>query len=162
LALFSILEGKGEGVENADFLDLFAGTGRVGIEALRRGASSVVMVETLRDRAREAERAALEESAGAEVAVLAQELRRAVAWLLKRARAFDVIFADPPYNQGWGKSFLHTKGLTKLLRPKGILVTEHASREALDVPEPWTVADARPYGETTLTFLKSTRQEALS
>jgi 16S rRNA (guanine(966)-N(2))-methyltransferase RsmD len=162
LALFSILDGLGEGVENAAFLDLFAGTGRVGIEALRRGASSVVMVEVLKDRARALERTAAKEFAEAErTLVLSLELRRAVAWLLKRERLFDVIFADPPYNEGWGKSLLHTKGLAKLLRPEGVFVVEHASRETLDVPMPWTAADVRSYGETRLTFLKSTRQEAL-
>jgi 16S rRNA (guanine(966)-N(2))-methyltransferase RsmD len=158
LALFSILKG----VENAAFLDLFAGTGRVGIEALRRGASSVVMVEVLKDRARALERAVAGEFAEAERAVvLSLELRRAVAWLLKRERLFDVVFADPPYNEGWGKALLHTKGLAKLLRPEGIFVVEHASRETLDVPVPWIVADTRSYGETTLTFLRTTRQEEL-
>jgi 16S rRNA G966 N2-methylase RsmD len=108
------------------------------------------------------ERAVAEEflEAGRAV-VLSLELRRAVAWLLKREHAFDVVFADPPYNQGWGKSLLHTTGLSKLLRPEGVLVVEHASREALDVPACWVVADARTYGETALTFLRNTRQETL-
>jgi 16S rRNA G966 N2-methylase RsmD len=134
----------------------------VGIEALRRGASFVVMVEALRNRARDLERAVAGElTETGRAVVLSLELRRAVAWLLKRERAFDVIFADPPYNQGWGKSLLHTKGLMKLLRPEGILVAEHASREILDVPAPWVAVDARSYGETTLTFLRNTREEAL-
>ncbi|MDR2179673.1 MAG: RsmD family RNA methyltransferase [Synergistaceae bacterium] len=159
LALFNILGGDalGEGLGNAAFLDLFAGTGRVGIEALRRGASFVVMVEVSRDRAREVERVVAGEFAeSGRAVVLSLELRRAVAWLLRRERTFDVVFADPPYNQGWGKALLHTKGLTELLRPEGVLVVEHASREALDVPAPWVVTDSRFYGETALTFLKKT------
>jgi 16S rRNA (guanine(966)-N(2))-methyltransferase RsmD len=174
LALFSILEsGEGgrKGVENAAFLDLFAGTGRVGIEALRRGAASVVMVEVLKDRARALERAIDKDFAetgfteAKKAIILSLELRRAVAWLLKRERLFDVAFADPPYNEGWGKSLLHTKGLVDLLKPEGIFVVEHASREKLEVPPPWVVVDARSYGETALTFLRSTQksvqQEAL-
>ena len=151
LALFNIL---GD-LENAAFLDLFAGTGRVGVEALRRGACRVVMVEVLKNRARDIERAIPTEFAGTERAVvLALELRRAVAWLIKRENLFDVIFADPPYNEGWGVSLLHTRGLEKILKDGGILVVEHASRETLDVPPMWAVKDVRVYGETTLTFVE--------
>jgi len=150
LALFSILGN----LENVSFLDLFAGTGRVGIEALRRGASRVVMVEVLRDRARDVERAIPAEFAGTDKAVvLSLELRRAIAWLIKRDSLFDVIFADPPYNEGWGAALLRTRGLEKILRDEGVLVVEHVSRETLDVPPLWSVRDVRVYGETTLTFV---------
>jgi 16S rRNA (guanine(966)-N(2))-methyltransferase RsmD len=156
LALFSILDGmRQEGIENAAFLDLFAGTGRVGLEALRRGAASVVLVEVLKDRARDIERAVPEKFADTTNAVvLSLELRRAVAWLVKRQRFFDIVFADPPYNEGWGETLLHTKNLEKIMTQEGVLVVEHASREALDIPVPWSVTDVRAYGETTLTFLQ--------
>jgi 16S rRNA (guanine(966)-N(2))-methyltransferase RsmD len=154
LALFSIL-GRLGGLENTAFLDLFAGTGRVGIEALKRGASRVVMVEVLKDRARGIERAVPPEFAGTEKAlVLSLELRRAIAWLTRRGILFDVIFADPPYNEGWGASLLQTKNMDKILRQEGVLVVEHTSREALDVPPPWTVADVRAYGDTVLSFIR--------
>ena len=151
LALFSIL-GNMEGVA---FLDLFAGTGRVGIEALRRGASRVVMVEVLKDRARGIERDIPAEFAGTEKAVvLSLELRRAIAWLVRRGIIFNVVFADPPYNEGWGASLLHAGGLGKILSHEGVLIVEHASREALDVPSLWTIKDVRVYGESTLTFVE--------
>ena len=151
LALFSIL---GD-LANIEFLDLFAGTGRVGVEALRRGASSVVMVEVLKDRSRGIERAIPTELAGTEsVVVLSLELRRAIAWLARRSITFDVIFADPPYNEGWGKSLLHAKDLGKILKKEGMLVVEHASLETLDVPPLWAVKDVRVYGQSTLTFVE--------
>jgi 16S rRNA (guanine(966)-N(2))-methyltransferase RsmD len=149
LALFSILGG----LEGADFLDLFAGTGRVGIEALRRGALSVVLVETLKDRARAIGQAIPAEFAD-RATVLSLELRRGAAWLARRGRVFDVVFADPPYNEGWGASLLRTADLTKLMKKGGVMVVEHASREALAVPEPWILAESRAYGETALTFLR--------
>ena len=153
-ALFSILCSEENGsMENRTFLDLFAGTGRVGLEALKRGAASVVFVETLKNRANDIERA-LPASYADDAVVLSLELRRAAAWLLRRERAFDVIFADPPYGEGWGAALLHIKDLEKLLKPQGVMVVEHASRETLSVPGGWTVTDVRPYGETTLTFLK--------
>jgi 16S rRNA (guanine(966)-N(2))-methyltransferase RsmD len=160
LALFSIL-GKMEGVS---FLDLFAGTGRVGIEALKRGACPVVMVEVLKDRARHIEGAIPKGAMDTGSAlVLSLELRRAMAWLVKRGCIFDVVFADPPYSQGWGKTLLHVQFLTKVLKREGVLVVEHALREPLEVSLPWAVTDARSYGETALTFLNNTeREEALS
>jgi len=151
LALFSIL---GD-LENASFLDLFSGTGRVGIEALRRGASRVVMAEVLKDRARALENAIpLEFSGTDKVVVLALELRRAIAWLIRRDIMFDVVFADPPYNEGWGATLLHTKNLEKILNPEGVLVVEHVSRETLDVSPLWDIRDVRVYGETALTFVE--------
>ena len=148
-ALFSILGG----VDGVSFLDLFAGTGRVGLEALKRGASPVVMVETLKDRARVIERAIPEDRA-VDAVVLSLEFRRAVAWLVRRELMFDVVFADPPYSDGWGALLLHSKNLEKILKREGVVIVEHASREALDVPPPWAVTDVRAYGETALTFIK--------
>jgi 16S rRNA (guanine(966)-N(2))-methyltransferase RsmD len=148
-ALFSILGG----VDGTDFLDLFAGTGRVGIEALKRGASSVVLMETLRDRARAVAQAIPGEFAD-RATVLSLEFRRGVAWLVRRGRVFDVVFADPPYREGWGASLLRLGTLPKILKEGGVMVVEHASREELVVPEPWAVTEDRVYGETALTFLR--------
>ncbi|MDR2180065.1 MAG: RsmD family RNA methyltransferase [Synergistaceae bacterium] len=156
LALFSILGEMG----GVSFLDLFAGTGRVGIEALKRGASPVVMVEVLKDRVRDIERGLPKEIGPDSVVVLGLELRRAMTWLDKRGCFFDVVFADPPYHQGWGKTLLHVKFLTKIVKREGVLVVEHALREPLEIFLPWTVTDVRSYGETALTFLKNTEGKA--
>ncbi len=152
LALFSVLGSSLGSLENLAFLDLFAGTGRVGIEALKRGAAPVVLVETLKNRARDIEQALSSDRCDA--TVLALELRRALAWLSKRERVFDVVFADPPYNEGWGTALLKVSELTRVLKPKGLMVVEHATRETLVPTDAWEVADVRPYGESTLTFLK--------
>ncbi|MDR1873878.1 MAG: RsmD family RNA methyltransferase [Synergistaceae bacterium] len=165
LALFSVLNSMSLGnmrfgnvTEGWAFLDLFAGTGQVGIEALKRGASSVVMVEVLKNRAAGIERA-LPRGCGADVTVLSLELRRALSWLTRRGRVFDVVFADPPYNEGWGASLLQEKALPRVLKREGVLVVEHASREALFVPETWTLTDVRSYGESSLTFLRKPEGE---
>lgn len=121
------------------------------MEALKRGAFPVVMVEAVKTRARAIEHTIAKEAPN--VIVLSLELRRATEWLIKRGFCFDVIFADPPYHQGWGSTLLHVKALTKILKTEGVLVVEHASREPLHIVLPWTVTDVRSYGETTLTFL---------
>ena len=145
-ALFNILGGK---VEGAKFLDLFAGTGRVGLEALRRGAASCVFVESVKARADE-----LRKSAGDSV-VLSLEVRRAVSWLTKRGMTFDVIFADPPYCAGWCDALPAVPNLAGLLAPDAVLVVEHSVREPLDLAGPFVIESVREYGETALTFLRA-------
>lgn len=156
-ALFSIL-GSVAPVKGLRFLDLFAGTGRVGLEALNRGAAAVVWVESVRARAQAIERS-LPNGPGDRATVLNLELRRAVAWLLKRGQAFDLIFADPPYQEGWGAALPAVKGLAGLLAPEGILVVEHSVREPLTVPPEWRLDAGREYGETVLSFLSSAPRE---
>ena len=160
LALFSILDSMRGAVgspEGARFLDLFAGTGRVGFEALRRGAASVVFVESVRARAQTIERSVPHTAPGS-AAVLNFELRRAIAWLRRRKKVFDVVFADPPYHEGWGAALPGIGGLAELLAPGGVMVVEHSVREPLTVPPgEWRVESEREYGETVLTFLSPVR-----
>ena len=153
LALFNILGP----MEGRSFLDLFAGTGRVGLEALERGARPVVWVESVRPRAQAIERAVPERRREG-AAILSLELRRAVQWLLKRERTFDVIFADPPYCEGWGAELLRVKGLDELLTPGGCLIVEHSAREELLLAPDWQLTDQRDYGETRLTFIRPVTQ----
>lgn len=148
-ALFSIL---GEKVERAAFLDLFAGTGRVGLEASRRGAAECVFVESVKARAE-----AIRKISG-ESLVLGLEVRRAVAWLTKRAMTFDVIFADPPYSSGWCDELPVISGLRKLFAEGAVMIVEHSVREKLTLsqnPNNLCIISQREYGETSLTFLQA-------
>ena len=152
LALFSALGSMLGPLEGRRFLDLFAGTGRVGMEALERGASTV-FVESLRPRAGAIERALPAERPEGTL-VLALELRRAVPWLLKRGMAFDAVFADPPYHEGWGAELLGVRNLAELVAPGGVLVAEHSVREELAPTPAWELLSRRDYGETRLSFLR--------
>lgn len=143
--MFNILGGR---VEGAKFLDLFAGTGRVGLEALRRGAESCVFVESVKSRAEDLRKHAPDSL------VLGLEVRRAVSWLVKRGMTFDVIFADPPYCSGWCEALPVVPGLAGLLEHDGILVVEHSAREVLDLAGAFVIDSVREYGETALTFLR--------
>lgn len=148
-ALFSIL---GEKVERPDFLDLFAGTGRVGLEASRRGAAKCVFVESVKARAE-----SIRKISGDSV-VLGLEVRRAVAWLTKRGMTFDVIFADPPYCAGWCETLPAVAGLRELFAPGAVMIIEHSVREKLTLsqnPNNLCIISERIYGETSLTFLKA-------
>lgn len=150
LALMSILKSKSK-LHGCSFLDLFAGTGRVGIEALKCGADMVYFVEILKSRA-----AMITNAIPAEYkdrsAVLSIELRRALNWLTKRGFAFDVIFADPPYNEGWDKTLVTILEANHLLlKDGGVFIYEHFNRESIDYSA-WNLAESRIYGESALTF----------
>ena len=148
-AMFSILGGR---VEGGKFLDLFAGTGRVGLEAMRRGAESCGFVESVKARAE-----SLRRIAGDSV-VLGLEVRRAVSWLTKRGMTFDVIFADPPYSAGWCEELPAVSGLRELFAEGAVMIVEHSAREKLTLsqnPNSLVITSVREYGETCLTFLQA-------
>lgn len=147
-ALFNIL---GD-INNFKFLDLFAGTGRVGLEALARGAEFIAFVESVRDRADKIKSLKILNNLNS--LILSLEVKRAVTWLAKREYKFDVIFADPPYNLDWGKNFLALNNLDKLLTPESILVFERSKREDLILNLNYELILTRDYGETVLEFLK--------
>ena len=150
-ALFSIL---GDIVDGAEFLDLFAGTGRVGIEALRRGARRAVFVESVKNRADEIKRGLGDSDSHI---VLSLEIRRALSWIVKREMRFTIIFADPPYNSGWCDSLPALPNLDGVFADGALMVIEHSAREPLTLvsnPNNLTITSQREYGETYLTFLQ--------
>lgn len=153
-ALFSALESRlgGPGsLEGVRVLDLFAGSGALGLEALSRGASQATFVE--RDRA------ALK-SLQANLAVLRLEPRarvvpedavHAVALLARRGDRFDAVLMDPPYGAPEALVALSSIGEGGLLRPGGVLVFEHASSDA-PPEDPFFVRErTRSYGTVALT-----------
>jgi 16S rRNA (guanine(966)-N(2))-methyltransferase RsmD len=146
-------------LQGARVLDLFAGTGSLGLEALSRGADHVTFVEERREtlRSLEANRTALD--VAKESTVLAERVERAVPRLASpKAGApplrFDVIFLDPPYALVTDASFLALFAtLDGALAAEGVTVLEHASR---DTPPScmgkFSLAETRTYGDTALSF----------
>lgn len=159
-ALFSIL---GARVTGARFLDLYAGTGAIGIEALSRGASSVTFVESDPSAGRilKANLAACGLEADADLFLSHAET------FLRSARAgtdaFDIIFADPPYRPDVETTLWSTLTETPALAPGGLLVLEHATRQALP-PATASFALLRQYryGDTTLSVFERTDRNAAS
>jgi len=122
-ALFNIL---GD-INGSKFLDLFSGTGHVGLEALKRGAESCVFVENVRPRADAIKKLSPDSL------VLSLEVRRAVSWLVKREIKFDIIFADPPYNSGWCGEILKIPGLEQIFSDDCVFILEHSIREKFEI-----------------------------
>jgi 16S rRNA (guanine966-N2)-methyltransferase len=128
-------------IADARVLDLFAGSGALGLEALSRGAAQVTFVEKDR-RAAEAIAALARDwqEAGATV-----EPVDALAWLEKTAGGFDIVFVDPPYDSNLLAAVLETLARRQLLAPDARVYVEHRAREALPpLPPGWSsIRDGR-------------------
>jgi 16S rRNA (guanine(966)-N(2))-methyltransferase RsmD len=114
------------------FLDAFAGNGGVGLEALSRGAASVVLVD--RDAAAVAaaqENARALSRAGGEVRVFRQDARTAIAALADQGMRFDVVYLDPPYASDLYEPLLRLLGEVPLLAEGGVVVAEHFHKRPL-------------------------------
>jgi 16S rRNA (guanine(966)-N(2))-methyltransferase RsmD len=149
-ALFNILGGA---VDGCRFLDLFAGAGGVGIEALSRGAERVVLVENhppavkvIRDNL-----AACGFRSG--YRVFGADALRFIDGAERRSDRFDIVFLDPPYRSGLAGLASEKLGDSQIIAPHGRLVVEHPSSES---PARrygrLLLGDTRRFGDTTLSF----------
>ena len=139
-ALFSIL---GD-VTDARVLDLFAGSGALGIEALSRGAASATFVE--RDRRAASVIEANLAATGAEGEVVVAD---AVRWLERdHEAAFDLVLVDPPYDSAAALGATLSERLPSVLGREGLIVTESDKRNPLILDLPLT--DERTYGDTRI------------
>ncbi len=154
-AIFSILRDR---IQDAVVLDLYAGTGALGLEALSRGAARAVFVE----RSAQAVQALRKNIQACGFEDRAQAVRASVLPYLRSARLpdrVDLVFIDPPYGGRDGALTLqaltcHTEHLAG-----GTIVLEHAAGdEPTAVPEGLAVADARKWGDTAVTFLTVKRE----
>lgn len=141
-SLFNVLAGR---VVDADFLDLFAGSGNVGIEALSRGARSCVFVELMTPHLK-----VVEENLGStglkeRAEMLRRDARAAVADLGKRERRFDLIFVDPPYAQDLVPAALTLIAEHAVLAADGWVICEHHRKD----PVPDSVPAPNPAGGLT-------------
>ncbi len=143
-SIFDILQNQ---IEGKSFLDLFAGSGSMGIEALSRGASTAVFVEKDRGAAM-----CIKENLLAlqiEAIVLQMDAWSAVKRLIKEGKQFDIIYIDPPYTLKIG-SLLGE--IPPLLAPGGLIVLEQSKRAIMEASSLKTL-DVRHFGDTTIYFL---------
>ena len=133
-------------VDGATVLDLFAGSGALGLEALSRGAASIVFVESSRDACRQIN--ANLDKLGLHATVRCQDAGRALA--TDRA-TYDLVLCDPPYETD--RSAELGPHLTRILAPTGLLVYETAARIQPEI-EGLNVRTSRKYGSARLTLFE--------
>jgi 16S rRNA (guanine966-N2)-methyltransferase len=133
-------------VDGATVLDLFAGSGAMGLEALSRGAESAVFVESGRDACQTIN--ANLDKLGLRATVLCQDSLRALA---ADRGAYDLVLCDPPYD--YARHDVLAPHLERILAPDGLLVYETAAATQPEVPG-LTVRTSRKYGAARLTLFE--------
>ena len=155
-AIFSSL---GDAITDARVLDLFAGSGALGIEALSRGAASVLFVEEDRQLTE-----AIEKNL-AKTKLDGRVRRQEVFEFLRRSSRtvrFQIIFADPPYEktksgERFIEKLLKSEALAQLLEPSGVFVLEKRPTEQTPVTTLWDIIRTKKYGSTEVLFLSAIR-----
>ena len=154
-SLFSLLMAMDpDPVTDAIVLDLFAGTGALGLEALSRGASQVRFVET----GRVALRLLAENIDKTRSATETEVLRMDATRLRPTPRdPANLVFLDPPYGQGLGERALISARTAGWIAPNALIIWEESSHQ--EAPQGFTAVDHRAYGDTHLTLLRAESRE---
>ena len=151
-SIFNIIAAR---VSNAMVLDLFAGTGALGIEALSRHARAVVFIDKRRDAVaviyRNLEMCRLLDRAH----VILSDVSRGLDRIPMSQPRFDLVFMDPPYDRGFVQNGLDLLRRNPILAPGHCLILEHSSHEPLPFDlEGYVLHDQRRYGKTLVSFLE--------
>ena len=154
-SIFNII---GALISDAQFIDLYAGTGAVGIEALSRGASAVSFVEADRKRAELIEKMLKDCGYSSKADIIKGEASAFIARAVKEGLKFDIVFLDPPYHTGELERILPMLSDGDLLNDKGIIIAEHISKKKLpDEIGKLIQKKAYKYGDTMLTLFRKVR-----
>jgi 16S rRNA (guanine966-N2)-methyltransferase len=154
-AIFNILGGR---TEEARVLDLFAGTGALGLEALSRGARMAVLVESDL-RAFTVMRANVRALEATGAKPLPMEYRAALRFLQGHGFRFDLVFLDPPYGKGIAERSAGDLDGAGLLEPGGTVVVEEAVRAKESLfPAGWERIEDRRYGDTRVMIFRAGKE----
>ena len=158
-SVFSIL---GDSVIDSNFLDLCAGTGNIGLEALSRGARTVTFV----DRSPHSIRVIKSNISGCgvnsgdpNVNIVKLDALKGLAYLARRNARFDLIYFDPPYDSGIHEACLARIGTNRMLLPSGQVVVERRRERRADPAAPEAFDELKlkrqeRYGDTVISFYR--------
>jgi len=150
-SIFNILGGQWEGIR---VLDLFAGTGSLGLEAVSRGAEDVVFIEKSGPALDLLKKNIFLCGFDSNAVVLPMSVHRGLTLMGQRRRSFHLIFADPPYDRGWVERTIGQILIHRVLTKDGLVVIEHGPNESpAQRHGKLAILRQKTYGETTITFL---------
>ena len=154
-SLFSILVSITGNFEGMKALDLFCGTGSLGIEALSRGCGAAVFVDSHRDSIALVRKNLELTGFTGQGRILAREAVAAIGALEREGSAFHLVFLDPPYRLGLVERLLERLAASPLLGATPVVVAETASdEEPAETFGPLRQFDRRVYGDTALSFYR--------
>jgi 16S rRNA (guanine(966)-N(2))-methyltransferase RsmD len=146
-ALFNIIQGR---IEGSRFMDLFAGTGAVGIEALSRQAAYAAFIEADRERVKRIRKTIERMGMASRTDVFCLDALKYLSGLSSPER-FDVIFADPPYGYGKFDELMEILYNRNIVGMDGIVVIEHSAKKRLrDEYRGFALEKEYRYGDTML------------
>ncbi|MGA2782032.1 MAG: 16S rRNA (guanine(966)-N(2))-methyltransferase RsmD [Smithella sp.] len=151
-ALFNLLGS----LQDKTFLDLFAGSGSVGLEAVSRGAKGVFFVEKNQHLVDVIKKNIQTCCLDKDCRIIAGDIESGLRDLFRKKYEFDIIFADPPYNRNLVEATRKYLSKYQVLRKDGIIIIQHSIKEKFSKPEDDNIyqTDQRKYGDNALTFLK--------
>ena len=139
-------------VPGARFLDLFCGSGAVGIEAISRGASEAVFVDESKEAVSVTEANLNRVKFANQANVLCMCALDAISLLKRQGKSFDIIYLDPPYGDSFLAKALNALTASQLLSQEGIVIVECSLKEPQNSTESLKLYDTRVYGSTRLEF----------
>jgi len=152
-ALFNII---GDLLPDASFLDLFCGTGSVGLEALSRGAKTCVLVDSAAEACCIARRNLDALGLLDRGKVIRADFAEGIDYLTRRGRTFDLVFAGPPYGKGLAEAALQLLGERRLSTADALVVTEVYKKETVASSYGKLIrTDTRIYGDNKLVFYRA-------
>ena len=158
----AVFNSLGARVVGARVLELFAGSGALGLECLSRGAASAICVEKSHRHAGFIRDNAATAGFGELLEVRTQDVFPVMRQLVENGRQFDLILADPPYGEknlnrrstSFAQQLLDDPHLPKLLAPGGRFVLGHARRDMLEIMPPWKEVKLLKHGDSLMRFLE--------
>ncbi|SHJ70333.1 16S rRNA (guanine(966)-N(2))-methyltransferase RsmD [Caminicella sporogenes DSM 14501] len=149
-ALFSILAPS---IESGKVLDLFSGTGNLGIEAISRGASFAYLVEKNRKCFNIIKENVIKTKLNDKIKIIIKDVFMAIREFGEKGENFDIIFMDPPYLKGFIIPCLEEICNNNILKEEGIIAVEHDVKDVLpDRVEALIKVKERKYGKTIISF----------
>jgi len=144
-------------VANARVLDLFAGSGALGIEALSRGAAHATFVDSARASIATVRANLVDLALEQRASVHGMDAIRALAHFERVEARFDLVFVDPPYASGLRASALAALAARRVLAPGALVVVERSAKQDLEAAAVvgYKVERERSYGDTVVAFLRT-------
>lgn len=150
-SVFNII---GSRIIGARVLDLFAGTGNLGLESWSRGAEEITFIDESRESLRLVQSNITKCRAEKDCNVIKGNAVNIIERLHKQGKRFDFAFCDPPYNKGWVEKIITALTTYPALKQGGYLVVEHAVHETIAVlPPVFELVRSEKYGETIVDFI---------
>ena len=146
-SLFSILNGMTDFFEVESVLDIFAGTGALGLECLSRGAKSAIFIDLVTANliSENVRRAKFEDISK----IFRGDFEKILKKLSQKNLQFDLIFSDPPYRKNLSQKSLELVAELNLLKSNGFMIVEHGAEEVLNLPKNFQQVRKITYGHTT-------------